>query len=324
MAQIDAKEFRRILAALDELGWRIEHKANKKAALCYPLDKTQPPIHVFECKAQGAKGVYQALRRYGIELEPTRGTGRVKKAVKSLVTAGAPEPLFSEMPEPAPAPPPEVPEDLDAIEAAKWTLSPHLLERIQERRFHINEVMATILHPEISTPSRTEPDRERRRRGDCIVVVNPATRVAITVLDVNDEIGGRTTAEPELPPEPEPEPVITTECLVTDGQIQSLVGRIRSAKAPESDNINWGKANFRSPGKVPAPRRGPLPTAWIYDVVLPKLRDRPNEWAKLTIAAGHTQALATAKLLQEYHDGLEIAVRDEQLYLRWRERVRIR
>jgi hypothetical protein len=319
MAQIDAKEFRRILTTLEDLGWRIEHKPEKKAALAYPLDKDQKPVHIYQCKAQGAKGVYQALRRHGIELEPTRGTGRIKKAVKSLVTAGAPEPLFSEVPERTPAPPPEVPEDLDAIEAAKWKLSPHLLDRVQERRFHINEVMAAILHPEVVTPSRNEPDRQRRRRGDCIVVVDPALRVAVTVLDANDEFGGR-TAEPEPPPEPPP-PSVATERLVTDEAIQSLVARTRNARAPESEHINWGKANFRAP-KVPAPRRSPLPTAWIYDVVLPKLRARPNEWARLTIEAGPTQALATAKLLQEYHPRLELAVRDEQLYLRWRVRTR--
>jgi hypothetical protein len=327
MAQIDAKEFRRILTTLDELGWRIEHKANKKAALCYPLDKSQPPVHVFECKAVGAKGVYQALRRHGIELEPTRGTGRVKKAVKSLVTAGAPQPQFSEKEVDPIAKPAEVPEDLDAAEARKWKLSRHLLKRVEERQFHIHEVMAAILHPELVYPSEVEPGVEMRQRGDCLVAVNPATYSALTVADVNKSRSGgkaRTMVKAKPEPEPPPEPAVTTERLVTDGQIQGLVARIRSAKAPESDNINWGKANFRSPGKVPAPRRGPLPTAWIYDVVLPKLRDRPNEWARLTIEAGHIQALATAKLLQEYHDGLEIAVRDEQLYLRWRERVRIR
>lgn len=325
MAQVDDKEFRRILTTLGDLGWRIECKEGKSAALVYPLDKDKPPVHVFKCRGIAAKGIYQALRRHGIELELSRGRGKVKVTKAHLAPptprAEPVEPASTVDPQAAPAP---VPEDLDEIAAREWRIGAHALERTGKRLFTVKEVMATVLHPESTWESDQEAGVEMRKRGDCLLAVNPRTKFVMTVLDVNSSRNGTVprnmaAANGVKPkPVPEPETELVTERLFTDSSLQKLIARTKVSKVPAGET-NWGSR----PPKVPAPRRAPE-LNWVFDVALPKLRGRPGEWARLTTPMDSSRAFAVLTRLTEYHPEMELAMRDGQIWLRWRAPVRTR
>lgn len=80
---------------------------------------------------------------------------------------------------------PAVPEasELLPLSALDWTLSAHAEERMEERGFTKAEVLLACAEPEVVLPpARPEVSPcEQRKRGRCLVVVDPGVRRVVTV-----------------------------------------------------------------------------------------------------------------------------------------------
>lgn len=61
-----------------------------------------------------------------------------------------------------------------------WTLGRHLVEQARTKGFDMTDVINTIDTPDETNDNRLHPGQQRHMRGDICVVVDPATRTAIT------------------------------------------------------------------------------------------------------------------------------------------------
>ncbi len=87
---------------------------------------------------------------------------------------------------PKPAPVREEPRELMPRVAERWRPSEHAEERMAERGFNLYDVLMTCERPEYTRPAYERPDRELRKRGRCVAVVEPEYFHVITVLTADE------------------------------------------------------------------------------------------------------------------------------------------
>lgn len=338
MADIQVKDIDRIAKALEaEEGWRLARKSDR-VLWAYPPDKTAGPIRVVTCTGKPVRSIYVALRRWGIDLEPARASGR-KASKIPCKPAIAPAPARALVPakvieRAAPAIPEHLPDDIH-----EWRLSDHAIERAEQRHVKVTEILAAVASPDIVEKTRGG-NTERRTAGDVIVVVDTKNKTVITTADVNDARQARNggtglvqsrivrerplsqPAEPPQPPEPSPQDGVLA-IKVSDSAIRSMTARVKASSARGTKFGTWtppSKPSTEQPSQMALPlswTMTPAVALWLTDVVLKRLRSRPGDWASILHLPSGQTAAALGQALKARLPEMEFAVRDTAIFARW-------
>lgn len=191
----------------------------------------------------------------------------------------------------------------------QWRFHPHAQKRMTTRGFSAAEVMAIVTDgARVETPSKGRPNRREYTRDGCTVVVNPQTRVILTVF-------GRTPrTTPPASPAPIPE---RTRVAVSAETVQSITertaGRLAEptlpADRPKHCTFEWVET---LPERSSNPRGAKEQQAtWLNEVVTPRLRHKPGEWAEIFHYDTAGSASSKLKDLRAAHPQLEFTARGE-------------
>lgn len=340
MSDIDMKDLARIEKCLEaEAGWRLERKSNR-VLWAYPPDKSSPPIKITTSSHKAARNTYVALRRWGLDLEPSRGAGQ--RSRKNTAPAVRPAVLAAPIKrQPAP------PELLDQVPLSSegWTLSDHALARAEKRHINIREILSALLRPTIVSPAKDSPGCELRQAGDVRLVVNPDRKVIVTVIDDNDS---RTTlagpgrpvskfVKADLKPVPKPcpglaspvppapadlnKPIVreTPTRLVSRKDIRSVTERVRTGTGRAGTFFGTWTPPKPKPDNPTLPfiLLTPVISGWLSDIVIPRLRARPGAWAKIMDHPDPVAARDLAVLIRERIPEMESSVRGTAIHAMW-------
>lgn len=342
MSDIDMKELNRIEKCLEaEDGWRLDRKTNR-VLWAYPPDKTSPPIKITTSSHKTARNTYVALRRWGLDLEPSRGTGQ-----RSRKNFAEPKPALAPVPVKRQAAPPEL---LDRIplDSEGWTLTDHALEKAEARHINIREILSALLRPTVVMPNKAQPGTEVRQAGDVHLVVSPDRKVIVTVWDDSDV---RTTlagpgrpvskfVKADLKPVPKPGPALVNPAPPKPADLNKPIvreapGRLVSSKdirsVTERVRTGTGRAGtFFGTWTPPKPKRDnptlpfalltPVIAGWLSDIVIPRLRTRPGSWAKIMDHPDPVAARDLADLIRARVPEMESSVRGTAIHACWGER----
>lgn len=343
MPEITDRDLDRIAKALDAENWKLDRKS-ARVLMAYPPDKNEPPLRLVTCTNKAARNVYVALRRWGLDLEPTRSSGRKTRNTLREVPADLVKPKAV----PAHHNPPILPAVLPGEAASGWRMSGHALEQAEKRHLSIAEIEAAIVAPEMCLPSGQ--GTEVRRLGDVKIVVNPDTKSVITVADLNESRqirnGGQGLAQSKFvrantvstqePPKPVSAPPATpgppssgaVEARVSDQAVRSMAARIRATSSRGKKFGTWAPPKpkpdtlgYQQP-TLPMVWMTPAISSWLSDVVLRRLKTRPATWASILHFPDRLSAQALARSVESRLPELEIAVRDTAIYARWTGGVR--
>ena len=112
--------------------------------------------------------------------------GRLKREPRVLDKIAPPRTTVTPQAMPKPPAPKEEPRELMPQVAERWRPSEHARQRMAERGFNLYDVLMTCERPEYTRPHLDDPDRELRKRGRCVVVVEPEFFRVVTVLTADE------------------------------------------------------------------------------------------------------------------------------------------
>lgn len=310
MSSIDIKELDRIQNVLDREGWKLDRKT-KRVLWVYPPDGESAPFKIMTSNTKTATNAYVKLRQWGLDLEPSRGTGKSKKGKGDLAVS-----------------PPIVPAQMPA-EAAQWRLSAHTQERAEERRIEPAEILTAVVKPDSVHPAAN--GKQIHIAGDVKVVLDPRTKTVVTTVDINNSRANRVSqsapapapAVPDTPvrrPEPQPQPDKVLGVHVSEHDVRNMAARVRATS-------NRGGKRFFGTWEPPkaATRQSELPlvwltpawAAWLAEVVIRSLQDRPGRWASILNLPDPSTAKQLSKIIENRVPEMEIAVRDVSIWACW-------
>lgn len=200
-------------------------------------------------------------------------------------------------------PPPTIPVDLPPG-LRDWHLTEHAKHRAGERLFSLTEILVTAEMPEVVIPSPANRDVEQHRKGDCIAVVNSALRIVLTVKDANAHEDSHSLSRVERAQGIELDDGEPTIRVVDDKKLNSLTARI----------LNGIQV---SPKKDEAPPLSRQDQIWLRTVVLPKLKSKPDTWAKLTIRNSLVFSHQAAMTLAATDLGVQMQMKDTTVYVKY-------
>lgn len=201
----------------------------------------------------------------------------------------------------------ERPVSLDRTEAARWRWTNTALDRLAEHPFSELEVMTAVMHP-AAIEQALQPALRIYRRGACGVVLDPESKVIITILDVL--AGQRRPRRLVLAPPPAPPPPAVVKPAERRSEVAEQVPVDPRTVKNMAERIRLLNAEYSA--TVPA-----IVADWMPDVCLPRLRDYPGRWALVFVAPHTPAAQAWDAQIRESHSDLETAVRGVNIYARF-------
>jgi len=211
----------------------------------------------------------------------------------------------------SPYPPPAIPDPLPTEEMAKWRLTEHAEERADERLFTLTEVLVTAVMPEVVYPNGESqyPGTWNRRRGDCRVVVNPRNFEILTVVDENRNQWGvdnsrvRRADEEWARQQAESKSEAPSTVVTSSEKLKALTDRILGG-------------SLKKDGAPHLPKEYQL---WLRTVVVPKLKARPNTWARLSIPDGSLiRSVPLGQVLISLNLGVQMQIVNDKVYVQYR------
>lgn len=197
--------------------------------------------------------------------------------------------------------------ELDQREVSRWKWTSKAWDRFAEHPFTAREVMLAVLHPQTCEPGQS-PGSERRQRGACVAVVDAEERLVITIMDAlyatrrarpsyPDRIVATVRPAIVAPPE-RPSAVVNAPRPKDLRDIKNMAERIRLLSAAHSDTVP------------------DVPSDWLHNVCLSRLRDYRDRWALILTAPYPSVAAEMARQVSVAASELEITVSGVHVYAR--------
>lgn len=182
---------------------------------------------------------------------------------------------------------------------AEWRYGRHAQDRAEKRGFTTAELIEAAQDWEHELPHKSEPHLRIRGRGRCQVVVDPAAKFILTVLTPGDGVTIRAQS-------PNAERIYRT---VTAAAVQEMASRVGTRiaepelpEAPKNCTFTWEEPAELSPNPRGA---GQGQAEWVAEVVTPRLKHAPGQWACVFTYTAPGSASTKLKKLREAHPELE-------------------
>lgn len=271
MPSLDARTAEKIASTLSGWGWRVVAKSRTGHYAAYPPDGGKP-VTIAAGGQRSIENTYAALRRAGVEFDPSRRQPRNERPATRTARRVAPtSPAPTQPARPVAKP---LPAQLPGW-AQRLRLSSHALQRAAQRGVSPDEIRAGVAYPDYTHESRTDPNATVAYRGDLKIVYTEQGDV-LTVADRDDDRDQPRSPIPmPAPPAAEPWEIDMSTSDQVKAWARKAKGEFTPADISAATGASSGLASavleqLRKAGEIRRVRRGVyVPAGYVEAVEAP-------------------------------------------------------